>query len=1179
LQYLFADYLERYLSLGDPPPFAPPAYFTYNQELLGRAQKIVSSLLQNGSHMLLSNRSQPVPERRHQAIQESFHDFHRYQLSLLPGSMRTGRFRDTLGTRITQARFKKLWNSKFSRRPEAHREYGPEISWHVIRTYIKGMSLEPDEPFDLEDYQLLPTGQRTVSDRTFELVFERVYADWYRELTATDRWDDQDLAHALIAENVLKPQFPALFCDEAQDFTSLELEVLYRLSLYSNRTLLPYQINRVPLVFAGDPFQTLNPTGFSWDAIKANYTTKLLDNRMGPGTSGASINYQELQFNYRSSSSIVKFSNSVQALRKSLLGASVSPQQVWQVSRHLTEPQWFADTDPELAEQLRKQADLVIIVPTDEGNELEFVRTDPLLREVVEVTDGVPSNVLSPSRAKGLEFKRVMLYGFGAHAPAALKSLINNLFTRNGRSEPALPTPEELLPLEYYINRLYVAASRPKRRLFIVDAPEAISEFWRFVAADNGLEQLAGSLRRPERWLNSLGIMRPGSHDAWSADHESSRDVALKLRTEGLALQDSYLLRQAAAQFDNAGEGIQAEICRAEAYQIDGEIKKAVEIYLQRSRYAEAAAVLAENNLCSELTELAKDKAGIREFSEARLAQLVMAIAPDLSELISLIHVLEDPMQSSDFKRRLEVEEFWGLNLTMVAVRQVKGILLTEQDAERRAQLAGTFRRLLLQGLMIPMPEYGFLQYAAGHYAAAHEVWIDAGVEGREFDFSEEFGKLELRKLEYPEAIGDWEDAGQLDLIRAGFDAAGGVHGIEGLQDEQLASVVHALLADSRFDDVGSLAGLVESPVFYMRLAGDVLMKDSPDHIKSYAMRLMLQRLFDHSQFSWVEHVLRHGHFGLKGAKMQQSNRVMADYVSVNRSELLGVVIRIAARSEHFSAAAQNLKERLTTYLKNTLKGVADWNSVIDFSPLEAGAFLERHGHLVESLKFYERLEADPVLDKDVQLAAAKRWIAVKELQAKQEFVKGNSNNHERHHRHALTRRASINLAVDAVLPRFPKLEALDLTWPKPHVEPELIEPVLAGAVQNAGMGPGPIPVAAPREKPLDTADHEAREPKASVPATLVFSMGNLTITYRPDRAYLDIKSDEGESVLVRRDSGIAFNDFAYEVDDTGFLDVAEWGTRIGHAPEAREFVIEFTESGARMTFPDYLPQERELPV
>jgi hypothetical protein len=46
-----------------------------------------------------------------------------------------------------------------------------------------------------------------------------------------------------------------------------------------------------------------------------------------------------------------------------------------------------------------------------------------------------------------------------------------------------------------------------------------------------------------------------------------------------------------------------------------------------------------------------------------------------------------------------------------------------------------------------------------------------------------------------------------------------------------------------------------------------------------------------------------------------------------------------------------------------------------------------------------------------------------------------------------------------------------------------------------------------------------------------------------------------------------------------GYGLVAEWSTRIGHAPEAREFVIEFVESGARMTFPDYLPQERELSV
>ena len=60
--------------------------------------------------------------------------------------------------------------------------------------------------------------------------------------------------------------------------------------------------------------------------------------------------------------------------------------------------------------------------------------------------------------AKGLEFSRVVLYKFGEECLQHYKKLLNPLRTGQPYGES-----QDGLPYEYFINRLYVAADRPKR--------------------------------------------------------------------------------------------------------------------------------------------------------------------------------------------------------------------------------------------------------------------------------------------------------------------------------------------------------------------------------------------------------------------------------------------------------------------------------------------------------------------------------------------------------------------------------------------------------------------------------------------------------------------------------------------------------------------------------------------
>ena len=124
--------------------------------------------------------------------------------------------------------------------------------------------------------------------------------------------------------------YPAVFCDEAQDFTNIELELIERLSVYSDRELPGFLAKHVPFGFAGDPFQTLNPTGFNWNAVQSSFYEKIIRQLDGSGTAKLNFNFKELLFNYRSSEEIVKLVNLIQLLRAVLLNhKGLRPQQSW----------------------------------------------------------------------------------------------------------------------------------------------------------------------------------------------------------------------------------------------------------------------------------------------------------------------------------------------------------------------------------------------------------------------------------------------------------------------------------------------------------------------------------------------------------------------------------------------------------------------------------------------------------------------------------------------------------------------------------------------------------------------------------------------------------------------------------------------------------------------------------
>lgn len=300
LFYLFADYCDRHWEYckkhrEDFYEKPHPLFLTYNEGLLKVAREAVQNLLIS-HHQFLEKRAEQeeVP-----SIAPFFQPFQSFLLDLLPAREREWFSSEKY---IGFNQFRQIY--KDSKLPEArNKNYSAARCWHIIRTFIKGYSL--DAYMELEGYQEVPRKERTVSDETFQNIYKKIWK-WYKQLTQEKGyWDDQDLIRTVLELKCYRPEYTAIFCDESQDFTRLELRLIMQLSVFSQYDLGYQPVPSLPFAFAGDPFQTLNPTGFRWDSVGASFYNEVIMTLDPAKQLNVEMNFKELKVNYRSSSSIV----------------------------------------------------------------------------------------------------------------------------------------------------------------------------------------------------------------------------------------------------------------------------------------------------------------------------------------------------------------------------------------------------------------------------------------------------------------------------------------------------------------------------------------------------------------------------------------------------------------------------------------------------------------------------------------------------------------------------------------------------------------------------------------------------------------------------------------------------------------------------------------------------------
>lgn len=604
LQYIFAEIILRYkynlLFCDQKDSLLPPVYLSYSDNLIQDARHLTRVLLEKNSSYMEKAKELSINFTRD--IEPEFEDMFYVFQDLVKKCIKDNE-EGKLPTRfssnkyISFAKFNRLWSKRFGKLGNSAKEYGPSISWHVIRTFIKGWSSYSfTSP---EEYKKLPDDRHSVNDRTFQLVYEKVWNNWYKDI---DGWDDQDLVRYCLENEYAGEQYSAVFCDEAQDFTRIELDFILQLSSFANRNLNRVEnVKKVPFVFAGDEFQTLNPTGFSWDSLKGYFTERLFDlTGLSDLKNQSSIaDPIELSENFRSTTQVVKLANRIQLLRATRFNNMSEPQSP-HFSKYGNPVVCLNPDDKAVFEELRSKG-VILIIPAADGESIKDYIQRSALKEMIEFEDGAPKGItiLNPTQAKGLEYPNVAIYGFDCEGPYNELSLSK---LTKWYANP-VENKEKDIALKYQVSNAYVAVTRAGSNLFIIDKFDRNS-FWAFAFnhSDEEFSQEIDNLKKSmlhrlsldkqKQWNDDfLGMINYGDVEQITDEnikYLNSNEYRDTLENRAEAINDIELMRQAACRHKEAGRKKDEARCRAKAYVFEDEYLKAAEQFVNAELYDDA---------------------------------------------------------------------------------------------------------------------------------------------------------------------------------------------------------------------------------------------------------------------------------------------------------------------------------------------------------------------------------------------------------------------------------------------------------------------------------------------------------------------------------------------------------------------------------------------------------------
>lgn len=726
-----------------------PLYITYSGKLISRAKEATMRILRTGFGER-GNYSSLDLDKYMMTWQE-------YLLSLLPSD--EDRFLPE--KRVDFGAFRRYVEGPdgglLGRYHGARLQESAETLWFVIRSIIKGSEtvedLSPDDyeqEFSKRDQIVTPDGYRR--------IFEFYETHYKSRMSERELWDDQDLVRAVLRaekSGQFDREVTALVIDEAQDFTRCELRLVTRTLVYSRYGPPAGNAFKTPVIFAGDPLQTLSPTGFKWEKIKGGLHEEL---RNVIGDRAADTTFQELRNNYRSLKPIVDFANSVQLWRREMFGLDVVAQGAWNPNINHEAPARFLVEEHSIEDLENFLRETPIIVNCEDGEEVSYVRTDPVLNKVFPDAsdDDLPAFVFSSAAVKGLEFPKVVLYKFG-ETDAEIRW--------QDYDETTLA-----LEAEYFFNKLYVGVTRATKNLYVLDSRDGIEKVWtRF---DNAPLR-ALSDRHPDFFrvpdiegvvTGEIGHIDEG-FDLAGREEENPEQNARSLMQFGIETRDARHLRRAQSYFRRVRNEAMAKTCEAHALQFDGNYLEAARLFKENSQWKEAWDCAWSGGGWSELSDILTSSTRAFPVLQEQAVRFMSTKNAGVVDCLDLLVALKESNESEVFPRI--TDRTWTVVVTELTRLLKSDVLVKEREVSDELVRAAEGMDLLgLSGFTGAADVAGDLFSAGGDLVRALQAWERAGDRARIKVARAKArrdglpaGLVHLQSAElWEEIVGEWDD-------------------------------------------------------------------------------------------------------------------------------------------------------------------------------------------------------------------------------------------------------------------------------------------------------------------------------------------------------------------------------------------------------------------------------------
>jgi mRNA-degrading endonuclease RelE of RelBE toxin-antitoxin system len=316
------------------------------------------------------------------------------------------------------------------------RIYPSNLVWQEIRGLIKGSQLSLSHKlFSQTEYLNLGRG-RAVTIPIIQRAEIYQIALWYqKKLDRQNLFDEIDLAREALKfvreKSIYKYQI--IVCDEVQDLTEIQIELLLSLVVDGGQIL-----------FTGDTNQMISPSGFRWEDL----STRFYENNLV-------IKEKTLKHNFRSINSLSYLAYQFLKVRSRLLDEKFIDDDIPSPQHHQFGGRLIQGSVNELLSSLSylQSGDAILVRTEEERTQLKQKFNSQLVFTIEE--------------AKGLEFDCVFILNFFQIYPDLWHQVLSQSHPLNLLERPKL---------RLELNLLYVAITRP--RIYLYFWEEKTNELW-----------------------------------------------------------------------------------------------------------------------------------------------------------------------------------------------------------------------------------------------------------------------------------------------------------------------------------------------------------------------------------------------------------------------------------------------------------------------------------------------------------------------------------------------------------------------------------------------------------------------------------------------------------------------------------------------------------------------------